>query len=117
MAAAGQPEAEETPPAGKPASAARFLDYLSELTDHLSRQKKADFFLSSNGLRMEYLRSRLKGKQGVLGEREGVPPARVTKRGLRDTLQYLQALATQHPVGGIGESQSERVRALLNKLR
>ena len=103
---------------------AGLLDYLSHLTQSLSEEKRSEFLNSEARLKLEYLKSRLRGEPGLKRDVErfapsSPPPSDVplTPKRLTDTLTYISKMSGFHPDAGIGTALRSRVAVVLDRIR
>jgi hypothetical protein len=124
---AGVPARPPTPapaPGKSGNSEAGLLDYLSDLTRSLPDQKRSEFLSSDVRLKLEYLKSRLRGEPGLKRDVErfapAAPPASsvaLTPKRLTDTLTYISTMSGFHPDAGIGMALKSRVAVVLERIR
>jgi hypothetical protein len=108
----------------EPDGEAGLLDYLATLTKSLPAKKQSEFEHSEARLKLEYLKSRLRGHPGLKRDVErsvpSVPSASsvaLTPKRLTDTLTYIGAISGFHPDPGIGTALKSRVAAVLERIR
>jgi hypothetical protein len=88
----------------------------------LPDQKRKEFMASDIRLKLEYLRERLAGREGLYrdGQRFSkptlTPPRPVTPQRLRETLQYIGEFSTHHPDPEIGSVLKYRVSQVVAKM-
>ena len=103
---------------------AGLLDYLSNLTQSLSEEKRSEFLNSEARLKLEYLKSRLRGEPGLKRDVERFAPSvpspsdvPLTPKRLTDTLTYISKMSGFHPDAGIGIALRSRVAVVLDRIR
>jgi tetratricopeptide (TPR) repeat protein len=102
------------------------LDYLGKLTDYLPESKKSDFRQSDARLKMEYLKSRLAGKEGLKKriDKDKTPVssrkkdnAAVSREKIKKTFAFLKDLTVFHPDHGIGKAIGKKLEAIISRIR
>ncbi len=105
---------------------AGLLDYLGKLTDYLPESMKCDFRQSDAHLKMEYLKSKLTGKEGLKKRIEGdkfhVPSRKkdgvvVSRQNIKKAFAFLKKLTAFHPDHGIGKAIGMKLEAIISRIR
>ncbi|MFW5800796.1 MAG: tetratricopeptide repeat protein [Spirochaeta sp.] len=110
-------------------SQANMLEYLMKLTNDLPQDKHRAFLDSDIPLKIESVRSRLLGKEGLRNSMQKAnllqPPAvgngdgkkgAVTPKSLAETFKFIQDMSVSYPDHRIGEALGARVRRILQRI-
>jgi len=114
-AAAPPSEAKARPPDG-------LFSYLEELAHYLPEQEKASFLHSDARLKIEYIKSKLQGNEGIKKRIETSyrPPAQgspLDPARIADAFTFMRGLASYHPDKNLGTMLQSRLNGVLRKLR
>jgi hypothetical protein len=122
------------PPAGSTNKAGGLVNYLEELTEYLPDQRKSSFRHSDARLKIEYIKSRLKGRSGIKNQIESrfTPPMDESVGGsteestssssmdlgkIAETFDFMKNLAAYHPDKTLGTMLQSKLSGILHKIR
>ena len=113
------PEEERAKPHG---TSEQLLSYLEGLTRYLPEEQRSIYDGSDMHMRLEALKSRLRGAPGLHRESRRTrrtPPTgeRITQSNIRDTFSFIGKLSQFHPDKDVGLALKYKIAHILGKLR
>ena len=118
----GEPETVSSPPEAGLENPAELFEYLERLTQFLPEQQKTNYLQSDARLKIQYLKARLQGREGIRNkiEKKFHPEAArpvLSAQKIRSVFSNIRDLTSFHPDISLGDRIRQKIEKIIQKIR
>ncbi len=117
-----EPETVSSPEEAGLENPAELFEYLERLTQFLPQQQKTNYFQSDARLKIQYLKARFQGREGIRNKIEKYfhPEAVrsvLSAQKIRSAFSYIRDLTSFHPDISLGDRIRQKIEKIIQKIR